>query len=448
MEKKTLFALLAAAVLGVGAYAVLRAPEKGQRVGPAPRPIPAVKTAELTHIELTSEKQEKTVLEKKGDKWQIVAPREWAADQAAVKTLTDGLEKMSFGDLVSTEKAKLADLGVEEGKSPRVTLKNQSTTIADFFVGKSISGFTMIRPAGKDEVWQGSGIFPYMLNRDSSGWRDHVVFELAQNDVTQVTVESGGAKLALTRDGDGKGADTKWKVTESTGDAPKTVAELDLGLVNGAVQTVSALRAFGFADDKKPDDVGLGKPSITISLAAKDKKATLLIGNVNGDDVYLKPADGTQIYIVKKYALERAMHRPIDFRGKELVHAAEADLTELIVTSGGETTTLKKEGTAWKAAGKTAVDDAKVRPVVSAFEHLDGSGFSTEKDPVKTGLKKPAGAVVLKLKDKSTVTLHIGALTPDKGDYYVQKAGSPDVLLVKKFAVDRFWKKPAELAKK
>jgi hypothetical protein len=447
MEKKTLFAMLALVVLGVGAYAVLRAPEKGQRVGPPPRPIPALKAAEITHVEIVSEKQEKTVLEKQGGTWRIVQPKEWPADQAAMKTLTDGLEKLGFGDLVSQEKSKLADLGVEDGKAARLTVKNQSTPLADFYLGKPIAGFNMLRVVGKDEVWQSTGLAPYMINRDPKGWREHVIFDTPQNDVDKLVVEAGPSKLTLQRDGEPKGADTKWKIVEATGDAPKTAAELDLGLVNGAVQAVAQLRAQDFLDDKKPADVGLDKPWLTFTMEAKGKPATLMVGNATGDDYPIKRADAPQIYSVKKFAIERALHRPVDYREKSLARVAEADLAEVSITVGNETTTLKKEGTAWKSTGKTAVDDAKVKPVVSAFEHLDGSSFSTEKDPVKTGLKKPAGIVVLKLKNKSTVTIHVGALTPDKGDYYVQKVGSPDVLLAKKFAIDRFLKKPAELAK-
>lgn len=448
MEKKTLFALLAVIVLGAGAYFVLRAPEKGQRVGPAPRPVPPIKSAEINHIEIVNEKQEKTVLDKATDRWRISSPKDWAADQAAVKTLTDGLEKLGFGDLVSTEKAKFGELGVEEGKAARLTVKNQSTPLADILIGKQVSGFTMVRPAGKDEVWQASGIFPYQINRPPAGWRDHVIFEAAQNDVDKLTVDAGTSKLVLTKEGDAKGAEAKWKVAEATGDAPRDAGSLDIGLVNGAVQTLSTLRATDFADDKKPADVGLDKPQLTLTIEAKGKAYTLLVGNTEKDDVYVKRADDPQIFTVKKYMLDRAAHRPVDFRDKSLTRAAEADLTEVAITDGGETVTLKNDGKGWKSAGKPAVEDAKVKPLVSAFEHLDGSSFAVEKDPVKTGLKKPQGQVVLHLKNKQTVTLHIGALSADKTEYYVQKVGSPDVLMVKKFAVDRFLKKPADLAKK
>src|SRR5690349_4193467 len=115
MERKTLYALVALIVLGAGAYAVLRAPEKGQRVGPPPRPIAQVKGVDLGHLELTNDKGEKTVLDNQGGRWMITAPKNWPADQAAVKTLTDGIEKLGFGDLVSEDKAKFEDLGVVEG---------------------------------------------------------------------------------------------------------------------------------------------------------------------------------------------------------------------------------------------------------------------------------------------------------------------------------------------
>ena len=46
----------------------------------------------------------------------------------------------------------------------------------------------------------------------------------------------------------------------------------------------------------------------------------------------------------------------------------------------------------------------------------------------------------------SLATLKIGGVK-DGTDYYVQKAGSPDVMMVKKFAVDRFFKKASDVSK-
>lgn len=458
MEKNTLFALIAAVALGAGAFAVMRAPEKGQRTGAPPRPIPAFKAGDVAAIDLVTEKQEKISLAKAPPPdggWRVKAPGDWPADAAAVKSLLDGLERLAFGDQVTQGKEKHEDLGVADGKAQRVTVKNASgTTLADFYVGKAVSGYTMVRLAGKNEVWQGSGIYGYMVNRDAKGWRDHVIFQVAATDAERVVVETPAAKLALEKlPGDKEvkvGGEAKWKIVEATGDAPKTSESLDIQQVNGAVQALGTLRANDFADDaKKAEEVGLAKPAMTVTLTAKGKPYGLQIGATQGEDIYVKAADQPTIYTVKKFALERVAHKPVDYRDKTLVKVKEADLQGVDITVGAETTSLERaKGDKWQAkGGKVALDDAKLKPVVSAFEAVVGSSFSDEKEPAKTGLGKPSGLVSLHLKDKSTVALKVGAATADKADYYVQKVGSPDVMLVKKYAVDRFLKKPAELKK-
>ena len=116
------------------------------------------------------------------------------------------------------------------------------------------------------------------------------------------------------------------------------------------------------------------------------------------------------------------------------------------ITSGSDTTTLTQKDGKWSASKGTA-DEGKVKPVILGFDNFVASSFSDEKDPAKTGLKKPAGRAVLHEKGKPPVTILVGNATKD-GDYYVEKSGSPDVYLVKKFAVDRWMKKTADLTKK
>src|SRR6185312_4851182 len=115
----------------------------------------------------------------------------------------------------------------------------------------------------------------------------------------------------------------------------------------------------------------------------------------------------------------------------------EADLAAIDLTVSGEHLTLTHEGDAWKAKGQS-LDAAKVKPVVGAFENLSGAGFAIGVPAAELGLKKPAGEVALHLKDKSTVSLNIGALTKDGAEYYVEKAGAPGVMRVKKYLIERF----------
>jgi hypothetical protein len=449
MEKRTLYALVAFFVLGLGAFLVMRQPDKGDRVGPKPRPVAAFKAADIQTLEVTSEKQEKVTLEKAGTTWRIKQPQDWAADGAAVKSLTDALEKLAFGDMVTEGKDKHDEMQVAEGKADRVVAKGAGgKVLADLFVGKSVGGFTMVRPAGKDEVWQSTGLYSYMLNKDAKGWRDHVIFEFASNDGDKLVVESGANKLAVAKipaekdeKGNPKPGETKWKIDESTGDGPKTTDALDVAMINGAVQALSTLRAADFAADGA--DTGLAHPTLTLTVTAAGKANKLLVGAAKGDDIYLQADGNPTVFTIKKYSFERANHKPADYRDKTLAKVKEVDLASLDLGAGADAITLTHAGDKWTS--KKPVDDSKVKAVVSAFENLVGGGISDEKDPVKTGLKTGT-PVVLHLKDKTAITLRVGGLTADKADYYVQKAGSADVVLVKKYLVDRFLKKAADLA--
>ncbi len=443
MEKRTLYALIAVVALGAVAFWVVRAPEKGQRQGPPPRPIPELKANDIAQLELTNDKGEKTALERTGaTEWRVKSPGDYKADDQGVKMVLDGLEKLTFADVASENVDKQAELGVADGKGARIVAKNGARTIADLHVGKAIGGYTMVRVDGKNETWQASGLYPYTVGRAPSGWRDHAIFALTAADIDKVTVESGPSKLVLARDGGDKGNETKWKVAESTGAAPKTTADLDVAQVNAVVQGIANLHATDFADDKKVDEVKGKGPTITV--VAKGAPHTLFVGGEKGDDVFVATSDAPQVYSVKKYSLEHFAKKPVDYRDKTIVKAKEADIAAVDITAGGETTTLTQGKDGKWTASKGTADDSKVKPAILGFDNLVANSFSDDKEPAKTGLNKPQGRAVLHLKNKQSVVINVGAATKD-GDYYVQKGGSPDVFLVKKFAVDRWMKKPADL---
>ena len=62
----------------------------------------------------------------------------------------------------------------------------------------------MVRIAGKNETWQAGGLFPYVIGRAPSGWRDHAIFELTAADIDEAHrrgagVETGAAQGAGRR---------------------------------------------------------------------------------------------------------------------------------------------------------------------------------------------------------------------------------------------------------
>jgi len=138
-------------------------------------------------------------------------------------------------------------------------------------------------------------------------------------------------------------------------------------------------------------------------------------------------------------------HKPIDYKDKTLAKVKEADLTSIDVAVGNDPWSADRGNDGrWKGRGKN-VDDTKLKAIIAGFENLQADGYADEKDPARTGLAKPAALVTLHLRDKSTVALKIGSLTPDSLAYYAQKVGSPDVMKIKKFVGDRMIKKAVDM---
>lgn len=446
MEKRTLVALIAVVALGAGAFMVMRAPEKGERRGPAPRPIPEIKAAQVAQIEVTNAKQEKTILEKKDGKWRITAPGAWPADENAASQLVNALGQLSFGDSVTELASKHAELGVAEGKAPRVVVKSsRGATLADLWVGKSIGAYTMVRPAGKNEVWQASGLYPYMLDKEPKSFRNHALFSFNAAEVDRLEVASGADKLELELAKGEKDQAPKWQVKSATGAAPKSTADLDQAQVRAVVNTLAGLHADDFVDGEAAETVQQS-PRLTLSVTAKGKAHSLWLGAKKGDDVRVATSDSPTVYSVKKFSLESISHPPIDYRDKTIVKAKEAELSSIQITEKGERTliTRDKDGT-WKLS-KGNGDADKIKPLVSSFEDLQASGFATDTAAAKQALRKPRGEVVLSLAKGKPVTLKVAASQDD--EYYVQREGTPEVYRVKKYTVDRWLKKTADLLAK
>jgi hypothetical protein len=447
MNRKTLYALIAFLVLGGGAYYALRAPEKGERSGPhePPKGVSAVSAATLDELEVTSNK-EKTQLKKEGGKWMVVAPVHYPADADAVKSAVEKLEKLAWGEVVSQQKDRQKELEVDDDKGVHVVAKQGGKTVADVVFGKDVSGYTMARPAGSDEIWQTSGMARFVIAKDTKGWRDKVITDFKRDDITTIAVEAAGkGKIVFKRipaDKDKK-TQEQFEVTSS----PVKIEKLDDSVPQGIASAVYSLRAVDFADAAKPEETGLDKADYTITPEAGGKSYPILIGKPKGDNYYVKTPGSAQVFLVPKWSAERLAKPPLEFRDKTLCDLKADDVVGIDIAQAGTEVQLERSGSEWKAKkGVPALDPQKALQVAQAFSGFRAASFAETADPKTTGLGKPTGKVTIRSKDKKATTLLIGAKKGDQ-DYYMQVAGRPDIYLVKKYTVDRILKKPDELKK-
>jgi hypothetical protein len=452
MNRKTLIAIAACAVLGIGAAVALRQPEKGEGAVERQRPLAKIDAGALDTLTITRAGAT-TTLTKDGETYKVTAPVAAAADSAAVKSAFEAVAALALGDLVTENKAKHAEFDVDDAKAIHLVAKAQKAggaVLADLLVGKSTGAGTMVRLAGQDQVWLTSSSLRPALDKAPADWRDRTIATFDAADAQLVTVKTKDGGVAIAKNSGTKesgGVDDKWDLVTST---PK-IDKLDNSIPAGLVSALSTFKTNDFADGAKPADTGLDAPALTATVTLKGGKAvTVLVGNQKGgEDFYVKKSDAPQVYLVKKFNLERINKRPLEFKDKVLCNLGEADLTEVAVSHGADSYTLAHTGTTWKATKPAgfALDPGKTPSIGGAFKDWKATSFAEDVTPATTGLAKPRATFVAKAKSNACA-YKVGDETKDKQSAYVQSTKGGDVLIVPKWSVDRLLVKLDDLKKK
>jgi hypothetical protein len=450
MNRKTLTAVAAFAILGLVAFFVLRQPEKGERAADRVRPVAKIDPLALDTITVTRSGVT-SMLKREAGKFKVTAPVAAAADDTAVKAAFEALEQLDFGNLVTEDKAKQAEFQVDDAKAIHVVAKNEKSgaALADLLVGKAVGNGTMVRVPGKDQIWQVTGPLRATFDKGPADWRNRDVSTFSTADAETITVKAkSGGMVVLKKNGKTAAGEDKWSVVSSV---PK-FDRVDDSVANGLVGSLSAFKTNDFASGMAPAAAGLDAPELTETVGLKGgKNVTLMVGNKKApDETYMMTGDTAQIYVVKNFNSDRIIKRPLDFKEKTLSDVGEADLKEVAVTHGADSYTLVHEGTAWKATKppKFALDPGRTPSIGGAFKDWKAMGIAEDATPATTGLAKPRATIVIKTMKGDTTTFKIGDETKEKNTVYLSSSKSPDTYLVPKWSTDRLLVKLDDLKKK
>jgi Domain of unknown function (DUF4340) len=450
MNRKTLIAGLVFAGLILATVLLLRSPEKGTRLDDASlRPVAKLTTDNFDILEVTKGKTT-AVIKKEGETYKLLQPIAYAADKDAAKQAFEALTKLDFGNIISDQKSRQTEFELGDD-ALRVVIKKGDKALADFRVGKTTNQMTMVRLEGKNDVWSTTGIFKHQFDKEPAAWRDKSITTFDEKDAEklQVTTKSG-AKIVLRKPAPSDaGPAPEWQVVESS----VKVEPFDKSIPSGVVSQLATWKANDFADAAKPEVTGLDAPETTVTVTLRNgKQVTALVGKKKGDDdYYVKSADSPQVFLIKKYSLERMNKRPIEFRDKTICNLKSDELTEISVAREKDPFTLVKQGSTWKATKPTGItpDDSKVSTMTGAFSEWKAASFAEDGSPKTTGLAKPTTTISAKSSVKGhACQLKIGSETSDKSAFYVQADGQPDIFVVSKWTIERVAIKLDDLKKK
>ncbi len=260
-------------------------------------------------------KPAKVVLKKNGDTWELAEPLSAKANQSNVKSLLDNVKDLKISEVIDDSAKSYDKFDVSDGKALHLVMNVGKKKVVDLYFGQSGSRGEMTRIAGREGVYAVQGYSSFMYSRDTKGWRDLTIFKFDDKKAKDIEIENENGTFTFAK------KDDKWtgKFKKAAG-ADKKIGKLDADKfdpdkVGDMLRAYKALNADGFGNGKKLDDVGLTKPTatVTITLADGGKKVLLVGDKAEGSSRWAKTADDAQIYSISSWAADWATAKPKKF---------------------------------------------------------------------------------------------------------------------------------------
>lgn len=156
--------------------------------------------AKVTRVQITGTGGTKPVdLVKGADGWVVASQFGYPADAAKVSEALASLGRMAAGDPIATKAGRHKQLHVDDAEPERkviVTVDGKDTTI--LLGSEAGARRTAVRLTG-DKVYAVAGVSTYSYAVDAAGWIEPHIVKVAREEISKVTIESGGKKVELER---------------------------------------------------------------------------------------------------------------------------------------------------------------------------------------------------------------------------------------------------------
>jgi hypothetical protein len=300
MERQTQI-IIGGVVFVILGYAVYHQSQKDKQKGapPSKADLPELKaTDDVDKIDVKNGDKGEVILEKHGDKWELVSPVKAPANQSNVSSALSNLKDIKITESITSnlDDALKKTYELDDAKGVHiVTFKGAEKKFEATF-GKSGGRGNMVMLPGHPGVYSASGYSGWMFQRDAKEWRDKEIFKFDDANVVQLTIINTNGTLSFTKGGD------KWAGTFKD----KPIARFDESKVKDALSALKNLMAEDFGDGKPASDTGLDAPSATVTVTLKDNagKYTLKVGKTSsGESHYAQKEGDSTVYVVSQYPL-------------------------------------------------------------------------------------------------------------------------------------------------
>ncbi|MEQ9324717.1 MAG: DUF4340 domain-containing protein [Polyangiaceae bacterium] len=337
-EQKLYAAVGAVVILAIAAYMVTKDKKEdlAEHTVSAAKDLPAIKVSKedadkITKLVLKNKDAEAVTLEKKGDQWEVTAPLSAPADQNAIKSVVENIQKLEV-------KAKIADtadvhekyeLTADAGLHAQVFKGDEK--ILDMVFGKKGSRGQMAKMAGDDPtVYAVDGFSSFNWAKELKGWRDKTIFEFEDGNVIAAEIENKNGKFSFTKEGEEFNAVFYARKGDDLAAKGKDIDRFDPAKIKDMLRAYKNLKATDFAADG--DDTGVDAPMEeggVIRFTMKDEDAPSKIATVGkkqtGSNRYLVKEGGDTVFVVTSWAADWATAEVEKFQKPEEKDDEEGD---------------------------------------------------------------------------------------------------------------------------
>jgi hypothetical protein len=311
-------------VLGVGLFVQKRA----QKQEEATYSYAAI-SANLPKIEVTDDQKKgidtitveqpagdagkpaKVVLVKQGEDWALTEPLKAKANKSNVDSLLENLPSIKISESISPSKDAYAQYEVSDDKAVHVVAKQGDKVVVDLYFGQGGSRGQMIRVAGKEGVFSAKGYSSYLYARDLKSWRDLSVTKFEDNKVKSVSIENENGAFEFAKVGEkkeGETTKTEWagKFKKPKGGGLASIERFDSSKVDDLVRSFKSLTAMDFAQGKTAADLGLDKPTATVTFLLEDGARKIVrFGNTgSSSDRWAQVEGNPDFYTIPQYTAD------------------------------------------------------------------------------------------------------------------------------------------------
>lgn len=403
-----LVAVVLLAALGAGLYFSnkQKAAEAAKPPADAPPKILALTDADITKVELKKKGADETVLEKANGKWQITAPKPYAADQDTANQLVSSAANVTSDRVVEDKATNLAAYGLNS-PSLEVDITGKGGKISRLKFGDDTptnsGAYAMLD--GDPRVFTVASFAKTGVDKSVNDLRDKRLLTFDQDKLSRVELIAKKQDIEFGRDKD------QWQIVK-----PKPLradglqvdemlrklkdAKMDLTLSDEDAKKAAA----AFASATPVATVKLTDPSGTQQIEVRKNK----------DDYYAKSSVAPGVF-KSTPELGTGVDKSLDdFRNKKLFNFGFNDPSKIEMHANGKTYAFQKGGDDWFSNGKK-MDSTSVQSFLDKLRDLSASKF------IDTG-SLGAPSIDVTVTGKTTEKLLIAK---QGSDYVAQRENEP-----------------------